>query len=107
MAEFRALASGEKPVTEEELNRAKEYIRGTLTLSFEDSKSVAQHFGMKQLLLNKLDSIEDTLAKIQAVTAEQVNQLAKELFLEQQPRLTVIGPFKDQSKFEALIKSSK
>src|SRR5690606_13958284 len=47
-----------KSVTDAELQRAKEYSRGTLTLSFEDSKSVAQFFGLRQLLLEKTETLE-------------------------------------------------
>lgn len=103
LAEFDALATAKKPVTAEELSRAKEYIRGTMTLSLEDSKSVAQHFGMKQLLLDKVESVEEALEKIQKVTQEEVAALASQLFTNEQPRLTVIGPFEDQDKFAQLI----
>lgn len=103
--EFATLSSGKKPVTKEELSRAKEYVRGTLTLSFEDSRSVAQHFGLKQLLLNKVESIEETIERMQNVSLEQVNHLASQLFESAQPRLVVIGPFKDTEKFASLIKS--
>jgi predicted Zn-dependent peptidase len=101
--EFNQVASGKRPVTEEELNRAKEYIRGTLTLSFEDSRSVAQSFGMKELLLDKVETLEESLAKMQAVTLDQVNELAALLFKTAKPKLAVIGPFEDKTKFESLI----
>lgn len=103
LAEFKQVSDGSKPVTADELARAKEYIRGTLTLSFEDSRSVAQSFGMKQLLLNKTETLEESLEKIQKVTLKQVNDLAKLLFTKSNPKLAVIGPFEDTSKFESLI----
>jgi predicted Zn-dependent peptidase len=104
MAEFDQVAEGTKPITEEELTRAKEYIRGTMTLSFEDSRSVAQSLGMRQLLLDKVETLEESLNKMQAVTLGQVNSLAETLFKKAKPKLAVIGPFEDKSKFEALIK---
>lgn len=103
LSEFAAVAQGKKPVTQDELDRAKEYIRGTLTLSFEDSRSVAQSFGMKELLLDKVESLEESLAKMQAVTLDQVNTLAGTLFKTAQPKLAVIGPFEDKARFESLI----
>ncbi len=102
--EFDQLAAASKPVTPEELTRAKEYIRGTMTLSFENSKSVAQHFGIRQLLLNQVESLEETLAKIDQVSLDDLHQLAKQLFVGQRPKLAVIGPFEDKEKFAELLK---
>lgn len=102
--EFDQLAAASKPVTPEELTRAKEYIRGTMTLSFENSKSVAQHFGIRQLLLNQVESLEETLAKIDQVSLDDLHQLAKRLFVGQRPKLAVIGPFQDKEKFAELLK---
>lgn len=102
--EFNQLATASKPATAGELKRAKEYIRGTMTLSFENSKSVAQHFGIRQLLLNQVESLEETLAKIDQVSLDDLHQLAKQLFVGQKPKLAVIGPFEDKAKFAELLK---
>lgn len=100
--ECRALASGEKPITKNELAKAKEYIAGSLLLSLEDSKDVAQYFGSKKLLLDVLETPEHALAKIQAVTIEQVTNLARAVFIEQKPKLAIIGPFADAGAFNDL-----
>ena len=63
LQEFRAIADGTKPVTESELLRAKEYIAGMTVLSLEDSESVAQYFGSKQLLQGEIDTPEEVLKK--------------------------------------------
>ena len=94
--EFLDLASGAKPVSKEELVRAQENIVGTMTLSFEDSRSVAQYFASKQLLMNSLETPEEIWKKILAVTIDEVHALAKELFLPGEMRLSVIGPFKEE-----------
>lgn len=91
--EFLDLASGKKPVTPEELLRAQENIVGTMTLSLEDSKSVAQYFGMKQLLAHSQETPEEVWKKILAVTAADVEKLAAALFTQDGARLAVIGPF--------------
>lgn len=101
-AEFSDLASGKKPVTETELQKAKEYISGMTVLSLEDSESVAQYFGSKQLLMDKIETPDEALAKVQAVTVEQVTALAKKLFAGP-PKLAVIGPFDDKAKFQELL----
>lgn len=103
LSECRAVGSGEKPVTDDELSKAKEYIAGTLLLSLEDSKDVAQYFGLKKLLLNEVETPEEALAKIQAVTKEQVTELAKQVFIQSKPKLAIIGPFADESVFNKIL----
>ncbi len=105
LEECRALASGSKPITEQELLRAKEYIAGTLLLSLEDSKDVAQYFGTKKVLLDEVELPSVALAKIQAVTAEQVQALAKQVFLETEPKLAIIGPFPESSVFTKILEA--
>lgn len=100
--EFAALADQTKPVSADELSRAKEYISGMTVLSLEDSESVAQYFGTKLLLMNKIEGPEEVLKKIQAVTMEEVHALAKKLFTDK-PRLALIGPFSNKEEFAELI----
>lgn len=106
LEEFADVASGKRRVTADELQRAKEYVRGTMTLSFEDSRSVAQYFGLQSVLLDRIEGPEEILAKIKAVSLEQVQDLAAELFGSSNPKLGVIGPFEGkQEEFERLASS--
>ncbi|NCN06591.1 MAG: insulinase family protein [Candidatus Pacebacteria bacterium] len=101
--EFRLLATGEKSATAEELNRAKEHLLGTMTLSLEDSRSVAQFYGMRQLLSEKIETPQEVQAKIQAVSLVDVARLAKELYVAGEQRLALIGPFPDSAVFERFV----
>jgi len=103
LAEFAAVASGERPVTAEELSRAKEHLLGSMTLSLEDSRSVAQFYGMRQLLLDEIETPKAVQEKIQSVTLADVARLAKTLYLPGEQRLALIGPFPDQTKFERFL----
>jgi predicted Zn-dependent peptidase len=104
IAEFSAIADGTKPVTEAELKRAKDYITGKFVLDLEDSESVAQYFGMKELLLGKIETPDELLKKYMAVTLDEVNNLAKDFLMKEQLRFAIIGPFKDKKVFEKLLK---
>ncbi|OGJ15593.1 MAG: hypothetical protein A2632_00150 [Candidatus Pacebacteria bacterium RIFCSPHIGHO2_01_FULL_46_16] len=103
LKEFRALASHEKPVTQEELTRAKEHLLGTMTLSLEDSQTVAQFYGMRQLLLNEIETPQQVQDKIQSVTLADVTRLAQSLYQPGEQRLAVIGPFPDKTVFERFL----
>jgi len=106
LAEYFALGKGTKPVTAAELQRAKDYITGKFILDLEDSESVAQYFGMKQLLLSEIETPDELLKKYMAVTLEEVNHLAQEILIKEKLRFAVIGPFKDQSLFEKAIEAA-
>ena len=101
--EFKQLANGTAPVTPEELTKAKEYLTGSMVLDFEDSRSVAQYFGLKRALTGQLESPQVAMDKIQAVTAQQVMDLAKQLITDDGLRLALIGPYKDKKEFEGFV----
>jgi predicted Zn-dependent peptidase len=102
-AEFEEASAGAKPITKEELKKAKDYMAGKLVLGLEDSESVAQFFGMKHLLLDEIHSPEEVLEMYTKVTLEEVQAVLEQLIKPGELRLAVIGPFKDTAKFEALI----
>lgn len=95
-AEFFALVDGSKPVTQQEVDDAKENITGQTWLDLEDSQSVASWYGMKQLLRGEVETEEQVLAKIRAVTLEEVQQVAREVIKPETLYLGLIGPFKPE-----------
>jgi predicted Zn-dependent peptidase len=94
--EFQAVATGKKPITAEELQRAKDYLRGKQTLSLESTLAVAQSYGLRQMLLGEVLTPAEKLAQIEAVTLEEVNDLAKELCDRDQTKLAVVGKLSEQ-----------
>jgi len=80
-------------ITKDELKRAKELIKGRLMLSLEDSSAVASFFGTKKLLENKIETPEEIIKKIQAVTVEELSLLANQLFVDKGLNFCLIGPF--------------
>lgn len=102
--EFLDAASGKRPLTEEELVAAKEYVIGSLTLSFEDSKSVAQYYGMRQLLNNEIDEPDVLIEKVRSVTLDEVNAIVAELVEPGAMRVAVVGPYKSDAQFKKIMK---
>ena len=90
-------------LNEQELKKAKDYLSGKMVLGLEDSQSVASYFGMKQLLQNKIETPEQALQQVKAVTLDQVQSLVEELIKPGELRLALIGPYKDRKAFEQLI----
>lgn len=69
-------------VTEKELKNSKEQLKGSLMLSLESTNSRMSRNGKNELMLGKHISLDDIIAKIDAVTAERVYELINSLFTE-------------------------
>ena len=91
-------------VTAKELTDAKEFLRGKLVLDLEDSESVADWFGKQQLLLGKLYTPQQRLKKIFAVTAPQIQRVARDVITSRRLNLALIGPYRDGKPFLKLLK---
>jgi len=94
----------EKEVKESELQKAKDYLRGTLTLALESSDALVSFYGIRELLEHKILTIEQVFAKIDDVTTQDVQKLANEIFQPEKLNLALIGPFRKKEKFEKLLK---
>lgn len=102
IAEFYDLVKDKKPVTTDELSRAKEYLTGSIVLGLEDSRSVAQYFGLKRVLTDEIETPEESLKKIQAVTLADIKAIAKQLVVESELRLALIGLIKIKRSLRSL-----
>ena len=102
LAEFGQITKDE--VGERELKKAKEYIKGKVILSWEDSRTVAFAYGSDELMEGRVRSLKDYLKLIDAVRAEEILRVAKKLFVQTQLNLAVIGPFKDEARFAKILK---
>lgn len=91
-------------VTAEETLRAKEYIKGKTVLALESSSALAGFFAKQELLTGKIDTPEDKLARISAVTRDDVRAVAAELFRTGKLTAAIIGPYKDPKPFMKLLK---
>ena len=87
----------------EELNRAKEHLIGHLFLSIETSDQLAFFYGAQEVMGTLILSPEETAQKIKAVTAEEIQRVARDIFQNNRLNLALIGPFKDKS-FSDILK---
>lgn len=79
-------------LTEDEVTRGKGQLAGAMVLGLEDSGSRMSRIGKAELAFGDVLGLDDLLARVDAVTAADVNELAAELI--GRPRcLTVVGPF--------------
>jgi predicted Zn-dependent peptidase len=91
-------------VSDEELTRAKEMIKGRILLSLESSNSIASYYATKQILEGTVTSPRNIIASIDRVTKEDVISVADDVFRRQKLTFALIGPFAENtfnSVFEA------
>ncbi len=94
----------ENLVTEEELNKVKEYLIGNMKLSLESSDDIANFYGGQELLKHEIKSAEEKADEIRKVTAEQIKMLANNIFKNKKLNLALIGPFKEKTQFLKILK---
>jgi predicted Zn-dependent peptidase len=92
-------------VPEDELRRTKDLREGRLLMGFEDSRSVAAWIGSQEATYGEIKTPEEVMEKIEAVTAEDVQDLAQELFRPDRLNLALIGPYSDPKPFAALLEA--
>jgi predicted Zn-dependent peptidase len=85
-----------------ELERGKGQLRGSVVLGLEDSASRMSRIAKADLLHGELLSIDEVITRIDAVTLDDVRELAAEL-LASTPALAVVGPFDDPDRFATAV----
>lgn len=92
------------PVPEQELRRTKDLRKGRLQMGLEDSRSVASWVGSQELTYGEIKTPEEVIDRIEAVTVEQVQELAQEIFRADRLNLALIGPYDDPRPFADLLR---
>ncbi len=92
--------------TEEEVIRAKNFLKGKITLRMEDSEEVASFLGTQSLLLGEVETLEKYFSQIDAVTVNDIFALCQEIFAPEKRSMAMIGPFSEkQLVFQELLQS--
>jgi len=93
----------DKPVPSKEISKAKEMIKGELVLSLESSSFVARFLVGQEVLERKIETPEELMRKIDVVTAQEVQDVAQELFTTEGLNLALIGPVKGEKQLLPLL----
>lgn len=97
------ISNGQFPITNEELKKAKEFLKGHLALALEDTKDVTSFFGDQALFGKEILTPEEVYGRVDRVTIEDVLKEAKKLITKDRLNLAIIGPYTDKNKFTKLL----
>lgn len=82
----------EEEVSQKELKKAKEHIKGGLILSLEDTEARMSRLAKQEIYFNRYIPIDEILQEIDRVTSVEIQELANKLFRPQSIALASIGP---------------
>jgi predicted Zn-dependent peptidase len=82
---------------EVELTKAKELGKGRLLLRMEDTRSVAGWLGGQELLLGDILTVDQVVAIIDSIQADDLVRVAQELLIGERLNLAVVGPVEDKN----------
>ena len=102
--EHKKIRNPKSEIRNKELKKAKEYLKGHMVLGLENSRSVAYYYASQELLEKKIDNPDEIMGKIEAVTIQQIKNVAKKYFIEKGMSVAIIGNFEDRQSFENLLK---
>ncbi|MCK4386710.1 MAG: insulinase family protein [Candidatus Pacebacteria bacterium] len=91
-------------VSEEELRKVKNCVIGNLYLNLESSDSIAEYFGIQELLKKEILTPQEKVEKIKAITAEDIKRVANKIFKNEKLNLAIIGPVKNKKTLQKILK---
>ncbi len=93
-----------EPVGEDELNKVKEYRKGGMVLGLEDTAGVAMWGGGQELRYDRIYSVDEVTAELDAVTTKDIMTMANRYFVGDNLALAVVGPYDNEAEFLELLK---
>ncbi|MGH2386139.1 MAG: M16 family metallopeptidase, partial [Candidatus Limnocylindria bacterium] len=87
-----------------ELSRARAYTRGRLELRMEDSGAVAGWIGTGEALLPRILTVDEVIERLDAVTLDDLLDVAQRYLDPAGARLAVLGPFRSRARFERALR---
>lgn len=91
------------PVPEDELERSKTLRKGRLLMGLEDSRSVASWIGSQESTYGHIETPEEMMEHIDAVTVDDVQSLANDLLKDEKLNLVLIGPYTREKDYLPLL----
>jgi predicted Zn-dependent peptidase len=89
MAEFAKLKQELLP--EEELRRAKDQLKGNMLMGMESSNSRMANLARQEMYFHQFFSVDEVIARLEAVQAEEVQAMAQRLFQPERIAVTLLG----------------
>jgi predicted Zn-dependent peptidase len=94
----------DEPIPAVELQKAKRYLSGGLELRMDETRHVASWIGGQEALHDRVLTVDEALAKVEAVTAADVQRVAGDLMRDEGLRLAAVAPARALRGLEAHLR---
>ncbi len=97
------LARLREPIPKEEITKAKEFSKGRLLLHLEETRNITRWTGAQELLTGRILTIDEVLSIVDAITAQDLLELAAGLISTEKLSLAVVGPVRNSRRLKKLL----
>ncbi|MBW6440488.1 insulinase family protein [Patescibacteria group bacterium] len=104
LTEYKKIAV--KGVSKEELKKVKDQIKSRTIMRLESSSAMANYFADQELLTENIQTPEEKFALLDKVKIEDIQRVAKDIFMNKKLNLVLVGPFKrkEEREFVKMLK---
>lgn len=82
-------------ITEAELRKTKDQIKGNIILGLESTGNVMSHIARQEIYYGKFISLEETIKQIEKISISEIKEIAERLFQGKGFAITLLGPVKE------------
>jgi len=93
----------EEGITQEELNMAKGYFRGSLVLSMESTEARMSRLATSRIYLDRIVSMDEILERIEGVSLEDIKDIAREYLTRENISITALGSNLQEERIGKLV----
>jgi predicted Zn-dependent peptidase len=94
-------------ISKDELHKAKEFMKGKLALSFEESEQITSFLLTQEFYESSIKTPEERAKEIDKVTKEDVERVIARVITEDTLSLAIVGPYKNKQRFKKALKLAK
>ena len=98
------LKSLQHDIPQGELEKAREMSKGRLLMRMEDSRTVSMWMGAQEMLMGRVQTVDEVVEHIDSVSTDDVERVAGDLIREDRLNLAVVGPYRSDRRFRNLLK---
>jgi predicted Zn-dependent peptidase len=97
----------DKGVTDEELKKSKDFIKGQTVLSLESCEALAGFYSGQELMGEKIKTPDQIFKEIDKITKSDILKVSKDIFQSNKLNLAMVGPISNQAKLKELLNDFK
>ena len=102
LGEFKKIKK--QKVSAAELKKAKSYLKGTLALRLETSDEIANSAATAMINMGRVRPLEEIIKGIDAVSVDDIQRIAQDIFQTNKLNLAIIGPRADEEELLKLLR---